>query len=160
MYSILYFGSTPGDISKELLKEKEKALRRKVKGLKVQLQQMAISHDNASQNMHSWKDYSSLHKKTFQIRCLDLEKQVNPSIRDYDALEQNLKEILKLLQTKNQGDLMLFRKLKFIPTLVDICKRIQICHRQDIKNLGTNIELSIKIISIFCTQRENRNYML
>ena len=37
-YSILYFGSIPGDISKELLKEKEKALRRKVKGLKVQLQ--------------------------------------------------------------------------------------------------------------------------
>jgi hypothetical protein len=31
----LYFGSIPGDISKELLKEKEKALRRKVKGLKV-----------------------------------------------------------------------------------------------------------------------------
>ena len=36
-YSVLYFGSIPGDISKELLKEKEKALRRKVKGLKVQL---------------------------------------------------------------------------------------------------------------------------
>lgn len=91
-FSILYFGSTPGDISKELLKEKEKALRRKVKRLKVQLQQMAVSHDNAG-SKHAWKDYSSLNKKTLQIKCLDLEKQVNPVIRDYEALEQNLKEV-------------------------------------------------------------------
>jgi hypothetical protein len=35
----------PGDISKELIKEKEKALRRKVKRLKVQLQQMAVPHE-------------------------------------------------------------------------------------------------------------------
>lgn len=55
---------------------------------------------------------------------------------------------------------MLFRKLKFIPTLVDICKRILICHRQEFKHLGKAIELSIKILSIFCTARENRNYML
>jgi len=58
---------------------------------------------------------------------LELEKQVNPVIRDYDSLESNLKEIKKILEVKNQGDLMLFRKLKFIPTLSDICKRILIC---------------------------------
>ena len=36
-FSILNFNSVPGDISKELVKEKEKALKRKVKRLKVQL---------------------------------------------------------------------------------------------------------------------------
>ena len=36
-FSILYFGSCPGDISKDLIREKEKALKRKVKRLKVQL---------------------------------------------------------------------------------------------------------------------------
>ena len=75
-------------------------------------------------------------------------------------LESNLKEIHKLLLIKNQGDLMLFRKLKFIPTLIDICKRIQICPKPEIKQLGRVIEWAIKIISVFCTQRENRNYML
>lgn len=55
---------------------------------------------------------------------------------------------------------MLFRKLKFIPTLVDICKRILICPKNEFKHLGKAIELSIKIISVFCTLRENRNYML
>jgi hypothetical protein len=34
-FSILRFTSTPGDISKELIKEKEKALKRKVKRLKM-----------------------------------------------------------------------------------------------------------------------------
>jgi len=81
-------------------------------------------------------------------------------IRDYEALEANLKEILKLLSVKNQGDLMLFRKLRYIPTLVEICKRILICPKQEFKHLGKVIELSIKIIQIFCTLRENRNYML
>jgi hypothetical protein len=138
-FSILSFSSSPGDISKELIKEKEKALKRKVKRLKVQLQQMAVTHENAS-CQQPWKDYSSLNKKTLQIRCLDLEKQVNPAIRDYDALDQNLKEIIKLLQVKNQGDLMLFRKLKFIPTLVDICKRILICPKQEFKHLGKVME--------------------
>jgi len=55
---------------------------------------------------------------------------------------------------------MLFRKLKFIPALADVCKRILITRRQEFKHLGKVIELSIKIISIFCTVRENRNYML
>ena len=55
---------------------------------------------------------------------------------------------------------MLFRKLKFIPTLVDICKRILICPKQEVKYLGKAIELSIKIISVFCSIRENRNYMI
>ena len=46
-FSVLSFNSIPGDISKELLKEKEKALRRKSKKLKMMLQQMAVSHDEA-----------------------------------------------------------------------------------------------------------------
>lgn len=57
---------------------------------------MAVTHETAS-NTQPWKDYASVHKKTLQIKCLELEKQVNPGIRDYDALEQSLKEILKLL---------------------------------------------------------------
>ena len=36
-FSILSFSSSPGDIKKELVKEKEKALKRKVKRLRVQL---------------------------------------------------------------------------------------------------------------------------
>lgn len=47
-FSILTFSSSPGDISKELSKEKEKALKRKVKSMRVKWQQMTITHENAS----------------------------------------------------------------------------------------------------------------
>jgi hypothetical protein len=52
------------------------------------------------------------------------------------------------------------RKLKFIPILIEICKRIQVCHKNEFKSLGKALEFVIKIISMFCTLRENRNYML
>jgi hypothetical protein len=99
-FGVLAFSSTPGDISRELLKEKEKALKRKAKRLKVQLQQMAVPHENAG-CQQAWKDYSALNKQALQIRCLNLEKQVHPVIRDYDALEANLKEIHKVIQGKH-----------------------------------------------------------
>ena len=85
-YSILNFTSTPGDITRDLDKEKEKALKRKVKRLRLQIQEMSISHENASTSQ-PWKDYSSMNKKALQIKCLELEKLVNPVIRDYDTLE-------------------------------------------------------------------------
>jgi len=46
-FSILSFYSSPGDISRELIKEKEKALKRKVKRLRAQINQMAVSHETA-----------------------------------------------------------------------------------------------------------------
>ena len=46
--SQLVFTCEPGDITEELNKEKEKALRRKVKRIKTQIQQSAVTHENAS----------------------------------------------------------------------------------------------------------------
>jgi hypothetical protein len=56
--------------------------------------------------------------------CIELEKQVLPIIKDYEALDQTLKEMIKILDMRKQADLHLMRKLKFIPILVEICKRI------------------------------------
>ena len=52
------------------------------------------------------------------------------------------------------------RKLKFIPILIEICKRILVCHKNEFKHLGRMLEYVIKIVNIFCGLRENRNYML
>mmetsp|Transcript_9759 Transcript_9759/g.9537 ORF Transcript_9759/g.9537 Transcript_9759/m.9537 type:complete len:122 (+) Transcript_9759:1216-1581(+) len=91
---------------------------------------------------------------------MDLEKQVIPIIKDYEALECTLKEIIKLIEMKKHADLHVMRKLKFIPVLIEICKRIQICHKNEFKYLGKVLEFVIKIINLFCSLRENRNYML
>eukprot|EP00349_Pseudokeronopsis_sp_Brazil_P012192 CAMPEP_0202979688 /NCGR_PEP_ID=MMETSP1396-20130829/85773_1 /ASSEMBLY_ACC=CAM_ASM_000872 /TAXON_ID= /ORGANISM="Pseudokeronopsis sp., Strain Brazil" /LENGTH=158 /DNA_ID=CAMNT_0049719233 /DNA_START=643 /DNA_END=1119 /DNA_ORIENTATION=- len=47
-YSVLLLTSVPGDIEKELIKEKEKALKRKVKRIKAQMSVQAESHEAAS----------------------------------------------------------------------------------------------------------------
>ncbi len=47
-FSIFSFSSQPGDIEKELLREKEKALKRKWKRIKAQMVSCAIPHDSAA----------------------------------------------------------------------------------------------------------------
>lgn len=150
--------SAPGDIDKELLREKEKFLKRKVKRIKAQMIAQAISHDVAA--TCPGKDFISANKKRCQILCIELEKQVIPIIKDYDALESSLKEIIKILDMRKQADLHLMRKLKFIPILIEICKRISVCHKNEFKHLGRVLEFVIKIINTLCGLRENRNYML
>jgi predicted DNA-binding ArsR family transcriptional regulator len=157
-YSIFSFVSVPGDIDKELIREKEKALKRKVKRIKAQMLATAESHEAAS--YCPGKDITSANKKRFQILCIDLEKQVIPIIKDYEALENTLKEIIKLMEMRKQADLHVVRKLKFVPILIEICKRISVCHRNEFKHLGRILEYVIKIINLFCGLRENRNYML
>lgn len=85
---------------------------------------------------------------------------MQPNIKDYDALESSLKELIKILDMRKQADLHLMRKLKFIPILIEVCKRISVCHKNEFRSLGRALEYVIKIISIFCGLRENRNYML
>ena len=46
-FSIISLHSIPGDIDKELLKEKEKALKRKVKRIKAEMIAKAVSHESA-----------------------------------------------------------------------------------------------------------------
>lgn len=75
-------------------------------------------------------------------------------------MENTLKEIIKILDKRKQADLHLMRKLKFIPILIEICKRISVCHKNELKLLGRLLDYVIKIISVFCGLRENRNYML
>jgi hypothetical protein len=60
---------------------------------------------------------------------------------------------------RKSADLHLMRKLKFVHILIEICKRLSHCHKNEIKHLARMIEYAIKIINIFCGQKENRNYM-
>lgn len=83
-----------------------------------------------------------------------------PQIQNYDTVEAILNDVIKVLDLKKIADLHLMRKLKFIPTLIDMCKRISVCPRGELKYLGKTLGLVIKIIQQFSSLRENRNYML
>lgn len=157
-YSLLVFSSQPGEIELELRKENEKALKRKVKRLKMSMLALAVSHENAS--TYPGKELKSSNKNRLQIRCIELQKSVFPAIK-YDTVEAILNDVLKVLEKRGAGDLHLMRKLKFVPTMIDmICKRISTCPRTQLARLAKVIGLVIKILTKFCSLRENRNYMI
>lgn len=81
-------------------------------------------------------------------------------IQNYEVVEAILNDIIKVMEQRSQADLHLMRKLKFIPTLIDICKRVSLCNKNQIKSIGKLLSLVIKIVNSFCSNRENRNYML
>ena len=95
---MLIFTSTPGDITPELQKEKEKALKRKVKRIKQHINSQAVSHENAS--TYPGKELTSSNKKRLQIRCMELEKSIYPMIQNYDVLEAILNDINKVLEKR------------------------------------------------------------
>jgi hypothetical protein len=82
------------------------------------------------------KDMMSTNKKRMQILCIDMEKLITPHIKDYEMLEANLKEVIKILDQRKEPDLHLLRRLKYVPTLIEICKRILVCPKNEIKYLG------------------------
>ena len=68
--------SIPGEVTDEVRKEKEKALKRSAARLKKQIQESAVSHENAS--TYPGKELQSTNKKRLQIRCIELEKTCFP----------------------------------------------------------------------------------
>lgn len=100
-------------------------MKRKVKKLKAQILNTAVSHENAS--TYPGKELKSSNKNRLQIRCIELEKSVFPTIKNYDTVEAILNDVIRVLEKHGAGDLHLMRKLKFIPNLIDICKRISLC---------------------------------
>jgi hypothetical protein len=96
--SMLVFQSFPGDIEAELQKEKEKALKRKVKRIKQQINNLTVSHENAS--TYPGKELTSSNKKRLQIRCIELEKSIYPLIQNYEVVEAILSDVTKVIEQK------------------------------------------------------------
>jgi DNA-directed RNA polymerase subunit H (RpoH/RPB5) len=103
-----------------------------------------VTHENAS--TYPGKELLSENKKRLQIRAVELEKTVFPQIQNYDTVEAILNDVIKILEMKKIADLHLMRKLKFVPTLIDMCKRISCCARNELKHLGKTLGSVIKII--------------
>ena len=155
--TIMVFQSIPGDINEELKNERVNAIKLRVKKLKQKMSLKAVKHEN----FWSFKqDFPSVNKQRIQKLSFDIEKQVIPNIKDYDTLENLLKDLIKLLDQKKQNDLHILRQVKVIHCLVEVLKKPAACHKSEIKSLGKIMELIIKILTFFSTLLENRNYMI
>jgi hypothetical protein len=154
---IMVFQSLPGDITEDLKNERINAIKLRFKKVKQKLSLKAIKHEN----FWSYKqDFPSVNKQRIQKISFDIEKQTLPNIKDYDSLESNLKDLIKLLEQKKQNDLHIMRGLKIIHCLAEILKKPAVCPKSEIKNLGKNLELVVKVLMYFSSIIENRNYMV
>ena len=91
---------------------------------------------------------------------MELEKSVFPTIKNYETVYKILNDVIAVLEQRQTGDLDIVRKLKYIPTMIDMCKRISVCPKGHLKDLAKALTLVIRILTKFCNKRENRNYML
>lgn len=156
--SPLILWSSPGSIDDSLAKLRENAMKIKYRKIKQQMINKGVSHEVASQ---VGKDITTAsNKKKMQILSIELESKINPTITDYHSLETKLNSLISIISRKRQEELHLLRKLKIIPWVTEILKRISVCPRNEIKDLVRIIEPVIKILLIFVSTRENRDYML
>ena len=71
------------------------------------------------------------------------------NIKDYDAIENSLKELIKILDQKRQNDLNILRQTRVIYSLVEVLKKPASCHKSEMKSLGKILELILKILYSF-----------
>jgi len=137
--------------------ERLNALKKRCKKVKQRLLTKALKHENAC---IVGKEVTSINKQRLQKLCSELDKQLANQIKDYDLLENTLKDVLKLLEIQREADLHIMRQLKFIPILMEICKRVAVCHKNEINAMLKVLESAIKILSKFCGLIDNRTYMI
>lgn len=153
----MVFQSLPGDINEDLKNERINSIKLRFKKIKQKLSLRAVKHEN----FWSYKqDFPSGNKQRLQKISFEIEKQIFPNIKDYDALENNLKETIRILDQKKINDLHIMRQTRIIHCLVEVLKKPAVCHKGEIKNLGKILEYVVKILSSFSTLLENRNYMI
>lgn len=116
--------SVPGSIEDELQKLRESAIKIKYKKLKQQMINKGVSHEVAASQ---GKDITTaFNKKKMQILSIELENKVTPINIDYAQLEAKLNSIITIISRKRQEELHLLRKLKIIPWVTEICKKISV----------------------------------
>ena len=155
--TIMLFKSIPGNINEELKTERMNAIKLREKKLKQKMALKAVKHEN----YRTYKqDFPSPNKQRIQKLSFEIEKQLFPNIKDYDAIESMLKELIKILDQKKQNDLNILRQTRVIYSLVEVLKKPASCHKSEMKSLGKVLELILKILNSFSSLLENKNYMI
>ncbi len=145
------------EVSEELKSERLNSIKLKFKKIKQKISLKALKHD-------AWANKSDIIPSTNKQRilkiCFDVEKLIGQNSRDFEVIDNNLKELIKILEQKKQSDLHLIRTQKMILLIFELMKKPPFCHKSEIKALGKVLETGIKILMIFLSLRENKNYLI
>ena len=146
------------EVSEELKTQRINSIKLKFKKIKQKIALKSLKHDNWTSLKTD--TMQSTNKQRILKVCFDIEKLINQNSREFEVIELNLKELLKILEQKKQSDLHLIRSQKIILHIFDLMKKPPFSHKSEIKAIGKVLEIGIKILMIFMSLRENKNYLI
>eukprot|EP00743_Colponemidia_sp_Colp-15_P003156 GILK01003409.1.p1 GENE.GILK01003409.1~~GILK01003409.1.p1 ORF type:complete len:917 (+),score=221.09 GILK01003409.1:142-2751(+) len=141
----------PVAAEKRLLKERERLIKKRATIIKNRLIANARLHEQACGSV----EYPSPNKPRLSKLMTDLEKQVQRKDPDPDAIENLLRDILKVFESKREADMHVWRQLRGIPVLVDLCSNV--IGNQLLAKVSIFV---VKLLSVLCNSVHNRTYML
>ena len=134
--------------------EQLSALRKKSKKVKSRLTSKCLRHEVA---IAKEKEVTSPNKTKLQKLSVELERNLQSG---YDTIVKILEALEKILDNRKEADLHIVRLLKFIPSIMEILKRVSLVHKNDTQDFMRVLDVSTKILSKFCLMFENRNYLI
>lgn len=106
------------------------------------------------------REIFSENKKKIQKLFRSLDQMITPNTLHYEELENILKEVVKILAQRKEADLHIFRRMKYIPCLMEIIQKVNVVPKNEIKSLEKLFESVVRVISLFCSIRQNRLYLI
>jgi hypothetical protein len=70
------------------------------------------------------KEATSSNKPRLMKLSIELERQASSQVHNYAQMEATVREISKILDQRNVNDLNVLRQSKFIPSVMEFCKRM------------------------------------
>lgn len=107
--------------SQDLEQQRDLYVKKRMKKTKQIFTNRGIKHDKAC---IIGRETSGVNKNRLQKLGLDLEKCIANNVIDYTAVENILKDTIKILDQRKEVDLHVIRQLKFIPCLMEIIKKV------------------------------------
>lgn len=141
----------------ELAASRLVALKKKCKRIRQTLNSLSAKNENIPLGKES---VTSPNKNRLHKYSVELEKLINNQLRDFKSIETILKEVQKILAMNNENDLQILRANKFLSNLVEICKSVNVSHKNELGNIVKQLDTVAQLLYTLCSVKENRTYML
>lgn len=69
------------------------------------------------------KEATSSNKPRLMKLSIELDRQTSSQVHNYSQIELIVREIGKILEQRKDNDLQVLRQSKFIPSVMEFCKR-------------------------------------
>ncbi|CAD8184012.1 unnamed protein product [Paramecium pentaurelia] len=141
----------------EISQNRFQSIRKRCQKIKQKIQQKSLQLENM--NIYCYKEPgNSYNRQRIQKLSNDLDKLLNYQIKDLYQIEQQMKELLKLVN--QETDLINLRQMKFIQIVIEVFKKISSCHKNEYTQYLKIIGVATEIVYQFCSVYNNRTYML